>query len=284
MKHKEESPSSPALSDDSYEIQVRRIEEPEATLEEENIAILKDIKSPIKAVLFGIDGMIRNINELNYKVWSEILMEYGYELSYQDYLQWFLFEHEANVLFFLLPYSTIDDHIEISKKKQMAFINHINHSDFVLSLGALRGIEKFLETIKKKNEHKGEEDHEIMLGVVSDLSNKETKSLLTKLKLMDYFDVILSSYGLKKPKPDPSIYQVALEQLKIEPNEVVVFEGTTQGCLSAVRALKNGNIIGVKSSDLSEEIDLKEMNDNGVQTIIENFEGLEFSHVEMMLN
>ncbi|KAG2385808.1 hypothetical protein C9374_002957 [Naegleria lovaniensis] len=241
-----------------------------------------DNKKRIKAILFGLDGLIRNINDINYQVWNGILTEYGYDLNFQEYLQIFLFLHEMYVLFQLLPYNTADEHLEIAKRKQKEFVNFITKQN-VLSTASLSGMEKLLESIKKHNESTEEEENKIVIGVVSDLSNTETKCLLEKLNLFDYFDVVLSSYGLKRPKPDPSIYKVALEQLKVDPDECIVFEGTTQGCLASMRALQNSNVIGINCNDISNEIDSKEMFDNGVKTILDNFEGLELSHLELMI-
>lgn len=240
-------------------------------------------KKRIKAVLFGLDGLIRNINEINFRVWSSILTDYGYDLSFQEYLQIFLFLHEMFVLFQLLPYSTVDEHLEIAKRKQKEFVKFITSEDLVLSTGSVSGIEQLLESIKKHNESLSKDEDKIVVGVVSDLSNMETKCLLEKLNIFDHFDVVLSSYGLKRPKPDPSIYRVALEQLQVDPDECIVFEGTTQGCLASMRALQNSNVIGVNCNDISNEIDSQEMFENGVKTIIDNFEGLELCHLELMI-
>ncbi|KAL9656280.1 hypothetical protein ABK040_007893 [Willaertia magna] len=243
-------------------------------------------EGPRKALLFGIDGMIDNINRVNYTIWKNVLSEYGYELTFKEYLQIFLFESASNVLIQLLPYSTVDEHDEIVKKKERNFVEYIKMNDIsVLSVSCIEGLYEFLSAIveKQKEDVKKGDKPTYLLGVVSDLSNAEIKSVLTKLNLMLYFDVIFSSHGIKRLKPDPSIYLIAKENLKLDSKNIFVFEATVEGCSSALRALgEEGNVIGIKRSFGDECLDEKEMFECGVKTIVNSFKDFNIDLIEMM--
>jgi beta-phosphoglucomutase-like phosphatase (HAD superfamily) len=129
----------------------------------------------LKALLFGIDGLISNINQINFIVWQKTLQDYGYELSFQDFLQLFLFEHPPNLLIVLLPYCTVDEHSQIVARKEDLFIrttSAMDKSQFHLTTG----LREFIDDTKK---------HDVNIVAVSDLSIKETTHLLSVIGLTD---------------------------------------------------------------------------------------------------
>jgi beta-phosphoglucomutase-like phosphatase (HAD superfamily) len=127
----------------------------------------------LKALLFGIDGLISNINQINYFVWQKVLQEYGYKLTYQDYLQLFLFEHAPNLLIVLLPYCTIDEHTTIVKAKEDAFLQLISEMDSS-QLHLAPGLLQFISSCQGTD---------TTIVAVSDLPIKQTTALLEKLHL-----------------------------------------------------------------------------------------------------
>lgn len=68
-------------------------------------------------------------------------------------------------------------------------------------------------------------------------SHKETGlPILQKIKAENSFDLIIYGDEIKKPKPDPEIYNKAMEILALKPQEVLVFEDSLAGSEAARRA------------------------------------------------
>ncbi len=63
-------------------------------------------------------------------------------------------------------------------------------------------------------------EHGLQLGVVSNWDSG-LESLLRDLRLLPYFDVVVSSADVGYRKPDPVIFQLALEQLGVEASEAL---------------------------------------------------------------
>jgi HAD superfamily hydrolase (TIGR01509 family) len=74
-------------------------------------------------------------------------------------------------------------------------------------------------------------------------SHKEVATqILTKINAENSFDLILYGDEVKKPKPDPEIFNKALETLKLKPEEVLVFEDSVDG-VEAARLANLGVVV-----------------------------------------
>ncbi len=72
-------------------------------------------------------------------------------------------------------------------------------------------------------------------GVISN-AWPDLRTYLVENKFEDAFDALIVSAELGVIKPDPKIYQIALEQLKVDPDEVVFVDDTFSN-VEAARAL-----------------------------------------------
>lgn len=60
--------------------------------------------------------------------------------------------------------------------------------------------------------------------------------ILKSLKIRGQFEIIASSQETNRGKPDPAVFLLAAERLKLEPEECVVIEDSRNGMLAAKRA------------------------------------------------
>lgn len=74
------------------------------------------------------------------------------------------------------------------------------------------------------------------LAIATSTSRDEAISRLKNLDILGYFDVIVCGDEVSNSKPFPDIYIRTLKKLKINPDEVIVFEDSKNGILSAKRA------------------------------------------------
>jgi HAD superfamily hydrolase (TIGR01509 family) len=72
--------------------------------------------------------------------------------------------------------------------------------------------------------------------------------MLRKAELLDYFDFCLSNQDVKKPKPDPEMYQAAIRRLQLKPSECLVVEDNPHG----IRAARDAGAHLLEVSDVGE--------------------------------
>ena len=108
---------------------------------------------------------------------------------------------------------------EILDKKEALF-NKIVHRRFI------RGSRRFLHLSKKRG---------FVLALVTGTARHEVKRILPK-ELLGLFSVIVTGDQVKKGKPHPEPYLLALKKLRMKPKDAVVFENAPFGIISAKRA------------------------------------------------
>ena len=67
-------------------------------------------------------------------------------------------------------------------------------------------------------------------------SSKNAKLILSKLNLIDFFDIIIDGNDIKYSKPDKEVFEKAGIVLKLLPNECLVVEDAASGVEGAIRA------------------------------------------------
>lgn len=58
--------------------------------------------------------------------------------------------------------------------------------------------------------------------------------MLTKAGIIEYFDFYLSNQDVKKGKPDPEMYNTAIQKLGLKPNECLIVEDNENGIKAAI--------------------------------------------------
>jgi beta-phosphoglucomutase-like phosphatase (HAD superfamily) len=137
-----------------------------------------------KAICIGIDGLVTNLSRINYHVWSLILKEFGYNLPYEDYLQFFLFQYTPLALANLLPYSTKDEREQIAKDKMDKFDEVVSNLTVGEEIHVCEGLKQFLDSIVSSRQ-------KVLIAAVTDTSVSETRTLLQKLKVEKYVHIYI---------------------------------------------------------------------------------------------
>ena len=76
----------------------------------------------------------------------------------------------------------------------------------------------------------------VKLGIVTSGTHALVKICLDPLKVTEAFDVVVTSEDVKKGKPNPEMYQFALEKLGVEPEQAVAVEDSAAGKEAALGA------------------------------------------------
>ena len=119
----------------------------------------------------------------------------------------------------------------ITNSRPVNELVELTQNEYIQNLDKLEVTEGFwpfvaeLKLMKKLN-----------LGLVSNSCRVVVDRVIAHLELKEVFDFVLCGDEVKHPKPDPEIYKKALARFKIPSKEVLVFEDSLTGCISAAKA------------------------------------------------
>ncbi len=184
----------------------------------------------IKGFIFDLDGVITDTAELHYLAWNTLAEQQSWKfdrtvnerlrgVSRMDSIRIIQQHNQAEL--------TEDELIELATLKNEIYVgslNQISPNDYLP--GALELLEK-LEV----------QGFKIALGSAS----KNSQKVLHQLNALEYFDVIGDGNSVAKSKPAPDVFLFAAEQLKLKPEECIVYEDAEAG----VDAAKKGGFYTV---------------------------------------
>lgn len=203
------------------------------------------LQQPFKGVLFDLDGTIIDSEEMHYAAFKQALMEYGYDLdSLGETIQYggsFRKMYESIALKFHLA----DDMFETiyQRKVEITLENPANVVELI------DGVVSFLELLKEKN---------IPMGIVTNSEQAYLEHVLAGFELREYFTHLVHADLVANPKPAPDGYHYGVKLLQLDPSEVIVFENTDAGTLSAktaglkVIAIHSTDRLGISTYDQAE--------------------------------
>ncbi len=183
-----------------------------------------------KLVIFDLDGVLVEAKNIHYEALNRALgkqyaIEWNEHLSIYDGLKTnqkleMLTERKG------LP---INQHNKIWDKKQQ------------LTLEALSNL-KPNPTIKKTISKLSQQGYKI--ACCSNSIRKSVLTMLSKLDLIEYMDLILSNEDVKNSKPHPEIYWKAISMMQCLPEETLIVEDSPYGLLAASRSKSNVMRVG----------------------------------------
>lgn len=178
----------------------------------------------IKAIIFDMDGVLIDAKEWHYEALNKALELFGYEISRYDHL----------ITYDGLPTKEKLKMLTLEKglsPKLHSFINELKQQytmDIVYAkLKPTFCHEYALSKLKAEG---------YRLAVASNSIRSTVEIMMQKSALIDYLEFFLSNQDVKKAKPDPEIYQTAMERLKLNPKECLVVEDNVNGIKAAQAA------------------------------------------------
>jgi len=189
----------------------------------------------IKAVIFDMDGVLIEAKDWHYEALNKALNLFGYNISRYDHLTKFdglPTKDKLNMLSkeYDLPYELHDFINEMKQNYTMEIVHtmckpRFNHQ-YALSRLKAEGYK---------------------LAVASNSIKNSVVTMMEKSSLISYFDIMLSNEDVSKGKPDPEIYQQAINKLGLKPSECVVVEDNENGIRAATAA--GANVLTVEEVD-----------------------------------
>lgn len=191
---------------------------------------------PIKAIFFDQDGVIIDTEKDGHRVaFNETFKHFGYDFEWDvDYYHELLqvsggkerMKHHLHTKGFGAPVDPEreDDLIkEMHKYKTETFVSLIESGKLPLRAGVKRFMMEAM-------------DRGLILGVCTTSNVKSAHAIAYDILKDINFEFVLAGDMVSRKKPDPEIYNLALEKTNLNPDEVVVIEDSRNGVLAAKSA------------------------------------------------
>jgi len=187
--------------------------------------LLKDMeeREMIKAIVFDLDGTIIDTESSWYTALVDIYGEYGATLTLEQYSTCIGTSLDAfDPYEHLIKQGELDVTLDIVKDKVKQ-----RYDEHMLKEQVRPGVPEYLEQAKAAG---------LKLAVASSSPREWVERYLNQLGLLHYFDVICTASEVKQVKPDPELYELALQKLGVRPEEAVAIEDSPNGARAAVAA------------------------------------------------
>ncbi len=171
----------------------------------------------IKAVLFDVDGVLLDSAEGNARYFSYVFRKFGKPaISVEEYRKNFYNLSSRKVFAHFFPEKTEAEREEIASYGSgiiQSFFKYIKLNPYATET---------LEVIKKK----------FRLGIVT---SRKTMEILDYLRIREHFEAIVGYHDSANHKPHPEPILLALERLRVRPEEAV-YVGDAQSDMEAGKA------------------------------------------------
>ena len=177
----------------------------------------------IRALIFDFDGLILDTETPMFETWREIYDSHGCHIDFEKWVGNIGkgvddFDPLTN-LERLLGRQLDRERLDSTRRKRERALVDVQP--------ALPGVEDYLRDARRLG---------LKVGMATCSSKDWVVSHLRRLGLLKYFDCIQTAEDVHSLKPDPELYQKALECLRVNPIQALAFEDSAHGIQAAKRA------------------------------------------------
>lgn len=180
-------------------------------------------KSPVRGVLFDVDGVILDTECLYSRFWMEACHFYGFPMTREQSLQMRSLNKTAGQEKLHALFGPAADYAVI-RQKRIALMDAFVEKEGV---APKPGIYALLDALDTRG---------IPCAITSSSPRLRLESYLTPLNLYHRFAKVVSGYDVPRGKPEPDIYLRGAAELGLQPGECLALEDSPAGILSAYRA------------------------------------------------
>lgn len=178
----------------------------------------------IRAVLFDMDGLLLNTEEIYMQTNFEVCAQLGYSMTKATYYQMMGVVKQIAEQIYVQSIPGFDS-ITFHRLFDQNFQEKLNNGDVRLKKGA----HELLEYL---------EQNKVLKAIATSSSSSWTHQLLERMNVKEYFNKIITGEMVENSKPHPDIYLYAAECLGVQPSQCLVLEDSENG----IRAGKAANM------------------------------------------
>ncbi|MGN1138328.1 MAG: HAD family hydrolase [Ruminococcus sp.] len=177
----------------------------------------------IKGAVFDMDGLMFDTENLTFKIWNEILTEKDYSYSFDIYKKTIGVRSAEVKDFYGNLYGNSFDYDKIKAEAMERFWEYTEKYGVPIKTGLF----EILDYLKSKD---------IKIALATSTTTKSATEILTRAKVIDYFDRLICGDMVKNSKPDPEIFITAVKELGEKPQDCIALEDSINGIKSAYNA------------------------------------------------
>lgn len=180
--------------------------------------------SRIKAVIFDMDGVLIDAREWHYESLNYALSFFGFEISRADHLLTFDGLPTSTKLQMLSKASNFPQELH-------SLVNSLKQKHTMRMIYQECGINFIHKYALSRLKREG-----YLLAVASNSIRTTVNSMMQLAKLAEYLEFTLSNEDVSVAKPDPEIYEMAINRLGLEAQECLIVEDNVRGIEAANRS------------------------------------------------
>lgn len=197
----------------------------------------------VEGVIFDLDGVLVNTAAYHFECWRQLAAEFGKTFT-PDQGEGVKGVSREDALVYVLNVCGIEvppeRHLELATHKDTLFKAMIAT---LTPRGLLPGALEALRWLAERR---------VPIALAS--SSENARQILRYTGVTDYFDAIVDGHMITRTKPDPQIFLLAVELLKLEPARCVVVEDAVAGVAGALAA--GCRVIGIGEPDVLSHADM----------------------------
>lgn len=179
----------------------------------------------VKACIFDLDGVIVDTARYHFEAWKRLATELGIPITEADNerLKGVSRMESLNIILSIGGIKKDQDEMQkLADQKNSWFVEYIND---MKSGEIFPGVLELLADLKRNN---------MRIALAS--SSKNAQTVIGKLGIKSWFEVVVDGTMITHTKPDPEIFLTAADRLGIKPKDCVVIEDAEAGVAAAKRA------------------------------------------------
>ena len=186
----------------------------------------------IKAVCFDMDGLLFNTEDLFDEVGIEMLTRRGRQLKPEVVRE--MMGQQANVaLQIFIDHYELDDTVDELKRETDEIFDRILPDRLQPMVGAAQLLNRLTGDASRP------------LALTTSSGSQSVDRIMGIHDFSAHFGFRLTAEDIERSKPHPEIYLTAASRFQIEPQEMLVFEDSENGCKSGVAA--GAHVIAIPS-------------------------------------
>jgi beta-phosphoglucomutase len=157
----------------------------------------------LQAVIFDFDGVITDSEILHFRAFNAVLAPYGFQLTKPEYYKEYLGMSDADCFRALIAEGRLplqEPQLKGLGQQKTHLFEQLARTEGKI----IEGVREFLDTLSAA---------QVPIAICSGALRAEIELILDDAKLRRYFDVIVSAEEVKRGKPDPEGFLLALAQL-----------------------------------------------------------------------
>jgi HAD superfamily hydrolase (TIGR01509 family) len=177
----------------------------------------------IKGMIFDFDGLICDTETPELCAWKTLFADHGLSFPFERYQETIGAVHNDDS-----PFIFLEEMLRHSVDRDEVKERFLLHRNKLIEIEPIRpGILNYLNEARRAG---------LIIGLASSSPRSWIDFHLNRLSITEYFGCIKTCNDVSKTKPDPELYNKALECMNLQPHEVIALEDSPNGVLAAKRA------------------------------------------------